>query len=409
MKTVVIVAGCESYRIREFVEAAEVLRCRAVLASDGQSPVAGHGFVAIDLSDPVAAAGAIARDVPDADAVVAADDSGVVIAAQAADLLGLPHNPVAAAAATRDKLRLRDALRSGGVSQPDHRWGPADEIPALAAELGFPVVIKPRRLSASRGVIRANTPAEAAGAAEQAHQIAIAAGHDPGDGLVVEEYVPGVEIAVEGLLMAGELEVLAVIDKPVPLEGPYFAETIFVTPSRLPADVIARATSLVAAGCAALELESGPIHAELRIEPSGEPLLIEVAARTIGGLCGRSLGFGLLGETLETVVLRGALAEPNLDVSPARPASGVMMLPVEDGGVLDDIEGIDEVLAIDGIMGIDITATRGKRVEALPAADRYLGFVFAAGEDAAAVEGLLRRAAAELTVVIDGEDVGPLI
>jgi biotin carboxylase len=409
MKTVVIVASCESYRIQDFLEAAAVLRCHAVLASDGESPAAGHGFVAVDLADPRGAADAIVRAVPDAAAVVAADDSGVVIAAQAAESLGLPHNPVAAAAATRDKMQMRDALRRSGVAQPDYRWGPVDGIPALAAELGFPVVIKPRRMSASRGVIRANNPTEAAAAAWRAQQIAVGAGHDSRDGLVVEKYLPGAEIAIEGLLAAGQLEVLAVIDKPVPLEGPYFAETIFVTPSRLPADVIARATSLVAAGCDALELDTGPVHAELRIDEAGDPRIIEVAARTIGGLCGRSLAFGLLGETLETVVLRGALAEPSLDVSPARPASGVMMLPVEDGGVLDDIEGIEDVLAIPGITAIDITATRGKRVEALPEADRYLGFVFAAGEDAATVEGLLRRAAAELTVVIDGEDVGPLL
>ncbi len=409
MKTVVIVASCESYRIQDFLEAAEVLRCHAVLASDGESPAAGHGFVAVDLADPAGAAHTIARAVPGAAAVVPADDSGVVIAAQAAESLGLPHNPVAAAAATRDKLQMRDALSSGGVAQPDYRWGPADKIPALAEELGFPVVIKPRRMSASRGVIRANSPPEAIAAADQTHQIAVRTGHDPEDGLVVEKYLPGAEIAIEGLLVAGELQVLAVIDKPVPLEGPYFAETIFVTPSRMPVDVIARATALVAAGCDALELETGPVHAEIRIDEAGEPRIIEVAARTIGGLCGRSLAFGLLGETLETVVLRGALAEPNLDMSPARPASGVMMLPVEDGGVLDDIEGIDDVLAIPGIMAIDITATKGKRVEALPAADRYLGFVFAAGEDAATVEGLLRRAATELTVVIDGEDVGPLL
>ena len=409
MKTVVIVASCESYRIQDFVAAAEVLRSQPVVASDGESPAAAHRFVAIDLEDPTAAAATIVREVPDAAAVVAADDSGVVIAARAAELLGLPHNPVAAAAATRDKLLMRDALRSGGVSQPEYRWGLHGDIPTLASDLGFPVVIKPRRLSASRGVIRANSPAEAMAAAQQAFEISAAAGHDPSDGLLVEKYVAGVEIAIEGLLIDGQMGVLAVIDKPVPLEGPYFAETIFVTPSRLTADVIARATAVAAAGCTALELTAGPIHAEVRIDPSGEPYVIEVAARTIGGLCGRSLAFGLLGETLETVVLRGALGEPNLDFSPARPASGVMMLPVEDGGVLDDIEGIDEVLAIPGITAIDITATKGKRVEALPAADRYLGFVFAAGEDAAAVEGLLRRAAAELTVVIDGEDVGPLL
>lgn len=409
MQTVVIVASCESYRIKDFMEAADVLRCRAVLATDGESPAAGYDFLQVDLADPSAAAATIAREVPDASAVVPADDSGVVTAARASELLGHTHNPVAAAVATRDKFLMRKALGGAGVSQPGYRCGSLQEIPALAAELGFPVVVKPRRLSASRGVIRANNPAEVVAAAEQADRIAVAAGSDPADGLVVERYVPGVEVAVEGLLIDGKLEVLAVIDKPVPLEGPYFAETIFVTPSRLPGAVIARATSLVAAGCAALDLVAGPVHAELRIPETGEPHLIEVAARTIGGLCGRSLAFGLLGETLETVVLRGALAEPNLDVSPARPAAGVMMLPVEDGGVLDHIEGIDEVLAIPGITGIDITATMGKRVEALPAADRYLGFVFAAGEDAATVEGVLRRAAAELTVVIDGEDVGPLL
>lgn len=409
MKTVVIVATCESYRIADFMEAAGALRCRAVLASDGDSPAAGHGFVAVDLADSDAAAHTISQQVPHASAVVAADDSGVVVAAQAAELLRLPHNPVAAAAATRDKLVMRNAFRAGEVDQPDYRWGHVEDVPALAAELGFPVVIKPRRLSASRGVVRADGPAEATAAAQQVQAIAVSAGHNPADGLLVERYVPGMEIAVEGLMVDGTLEVLAVIDKPVPLEGPYFAETLFVTPSRLPADVIARATSLVSAGCAALELKAGPVHAEVRITDDGEPRVIEVAARTIGGLCGRSLAFGLLGESLETVVLRGALAEPNLDVSPARPASGVLMLPVENGGVLDDIEGIDEVLAIPGIMGVDITATKGKRVEALPAADRYLGFVFAAGEDATAVEGLLRQAAAELTVVIDGEDVGPLI
>jgi biotin carboxylase len=409
MKTVVIVASCESYRIQDFVDAAAVLRCRPVVASDGESPAAEHRFVTVDLEDPPTAAAAIARDVPEAAAVVAADDSGVVVAARAAALLGLPHNPVAAASATRDKLLMREALTAGGVSQPEYRWGPAAEIPKWASQLGFPVVIKPRRMSASRGVIRANGPAEADAAAQRALEITVTAGHDPEDGLLVESYVPGVEIAIEGLLIDGTMEVLAIIDKPVPLEGPYFAETIFVTPSRLATDVIARATAAVAAGCAALELTSGPVHAEVRIDPSGEPYVIEVAARTIGGLCGRSLAFGLLGETLETVVLRGALAEPNLDVSPARPASGVMMLPVEDGGVLDDIEGIDEVLAIPGITAVDITATKGKRVEALPAADRYLGFVFAVGDGPATVEGLLRRAAAELTVVIDGEDVGPLI
>ena len=409
MKTVVIVAGCESYRIQDFVEAAAVLRLRTLVASDAESPAAVDGFIKVDLDDHFAAAATIAEEASGADAVVAADDSGVIVAAHAAGLMGLAHNPLFAAAATRDKLAMREALAAANLSQPAFLVGPAQEAAQLGARLGYPVVIKPRRLSASRGVIRANSTAEASAAAERASEIALSAGHDPADGLLVEKYVPGVEIAIEGLLNNGELEVLAVIDKPIPLEGPYFAETVFVTPSRLPTDTIRAATSLVAAGCHALGLESGPVHAEVRVPTTGEPKLIEIAARTIGGLCGRSLAFGLLGETLETVVLRGAIGEPTPETKPARPASGVLMLPVENGGILNGIEGIETVQALPGIRSVDMTVTTGTRVEALPEADRYLGFVFAAGESAAEVEDSLREAAALLTVIIDGEDVGPLL
>ncbi|MCP3976855.1 MAG: ATP-grasp domain-containing protein [bacterium] len=409
MKTVVIVANCESYRVRDFVEAAETLRCRAVLASDAESPTASTDFVQIDLADHVAAAASIAAQVPDTDAVIAADDSGVVIAAHAAELLGLSHNSTRAAAATRDKLVMRDALRSAQTAQPGYRVGQPEHVASLAADLGYPVVIKPRRLSASRGVIKAHNDSEARWAGDLATEVVLAAGHDPKDGLLVEEYVPGAEVAIEGLLHDGELTVLAVIDKPVPLEGPFFAETIFVTPSRLPAEQIESAIAVVADGCRALHLVSGPIHGEVRITPAGEARLIEIAARTIGGLCGRSLAFGLLGESLETIVLRGALGEPNPDTVPALPASGVLMLPVEDGGILNGIDGIERVSAIPGITAIEITATKGTRIDALPEADRYLGFVFAAGHDPSEVEGLLRRAASELTVVIDGEAVGPLL
>ena len=406
MRNIVIVADCAGYRIRDFVDAAAALRCRAVVAAESGSPVADDDFIAVDFTDPDKAAQTIAAAAPDAAAIVAADDAGAVIVSLAAELLGLPANLPSAAAATRDKLEMRRLLSAAGVAQPEFRWAPAAGVVAAATELGLPVVIKPRRLSASRGVIRADDLAAVERAARWSQEIAASVGHDSADGLLIEEYVPGFELALEGILEDGRLDVLALIDKPVPLVGPYFAETILVTPSRLPDVTVAAVVDLVAAGCRALGLTTGPVHAEVRIPPDGDPRLIEIAARTIGGLCGRSITFGLLGESLETVVLRSALGEPNLDLSPARPASGVMMLPVENSGILDAVEGVAEVADLPGITAVEITAPRGRRIAALPEADRYLGFVFAAGGDAAEVEAALRAAAAGLTVVIDGEATG---
>ena len=113
-------------------------------------------------------------------------------------------------------------------------------------------------------------------------------------------------MAVEGLLQGGELEVLAVFDKPDPMDGPFFEETIYVTPSRQPTAVLAAVESTVGRAAAALGLREGPVHAELRIGPSGAATVLELAARSIGGLCARSLRFGA-GVSLEEVIIRHAL------------------------------------------------------------------------------------------------------
>ena len=198
---------------------------------------------------------------------------------------------------------------------------------------------------------------------------------------------------------------LAVIDKPDPLEGPFFEETMYVTPSRHPEPSQREAVSLAAHAAAAVGLATGPVHAEVRIPPDGSAQLIEIAARSIGGLCGRSLSFGLLGESLEVVILRSALGITAMDTAPAQPATGVLMLPIPASGTFTGVENTDAVEAISGITGVTITIPEGRPVLALPEGDRYFGFVFAEGLSADAVEASLREAAETLVVTIDGEEL----
>jgi biotin carboxylase len=232
---------------------------------------------------------------------------------------------------------------------------------------------------------------------------AILADHDhaPEGPLIVERFVPGSEVAVEALLRDGALEVLAIFDKPDPLDGPYFEETIYVTPSRLDPPVQDRIGAVVAEAAAGLGLREGPVHAELRVDHrTGAVAVLELAARSIGGLCSRALRFGA-GISLEELILRHALGRPADEVVRERRAAGVMMLPIPRSGVLRDVGGLDAARAVPGVAGLEITVTRGRPVRTLPEGDRYLGFLFARGTTPAEVEGILRRAHALLEVRID--------
>jgi hypothetical protein len=220
--------------------------------------------------------------------------------------------------------------------------------------------------------------------------------------LLVEKFVPGREVAVEGLLEAGRLNVLAFFDKPDPLDGPFFEETIYVTPSRQPARVLASADATVAAAAAALGLREGPVHAELRIGQAGQVSLLEVAARSIGGLCARALRFGA-GVSLEELIVRHAVGASLCGLKREAQASGVMMLPIRAAGVLERVSGQSVALAVEGVLGVEITIPVGRPVVPLPQGDRYLGFVFARGRQPADVELALRRAEAALDVVVRAE------
>jgi biotin carboxylase len=254
----------------------------------------------------------------------------------------------------------------------------------------FPCVVKPLRLAASRGVIRADDAATLLTALERVGRLLGPAA----DHVLIEDFVPGPEVALEGLLLAGRLHVLALFDKPDPLDGPFFEESIYVTPSRLaPAtqQAVARVTQQAAA---ALGLREGAVHAELRVTERG-PCLIEIAARPIGGRCSAALRFGD-GASLEEILCRHALGLPLPPLEREPLASGVMMIPVPAAGVLREVRGVAAARAVPLIEGIDITAHAGERLVPWPEGSRYPGFIFARGETAAGVEAALRAAHARL-------------
>ncbi len=410
MDRLLLILPSATYRASDFLTAARELGVAVTVASErraAMSAVMGERALTLRLSDPAHAAEQIvqrARETPFA-AVVGVDEEGVMAAALGAERLGLPHNPPAAVARTRDKAAMRRALAQADVPQP--RFALLDagaDVAAVAREVGLPCVVKPLSLSGSRGVIRANGVAEARAAAERVRGILAAADEPAGTPLLVESYLPGREVAVEGLLRGGRLEVLAVFDKPDPLEGPYFEETLYVTPSRLPTGVLAEVEALTARAAGALDLREGPVHAELRVD--GERVsVLELAARSIGGLCSRALRFAA-GVSLEQVILRHALGLGLEDVARESTASGVMMIPIPRAGVLRAVQGLKDARAADGIAGLEITIARGRPVVPLPEGDRYLGFLFARGASPDAVESSLRVAHACLRIRIEPPAAG---
>jgi len=379
-----------------------------VVASERRQALAGvmgHRALTVNCKNPDEAADSIARLAArkPLDAVVAVDDEGVLVAALAGQRLGLAHNPPDAAARSRDKAAMRRALEEAGVPQPEFRMaGPDADVAGLAAEVGLPCVVKPVSLSGSRGVIRADDREAAVVAAKRVRAILADAGEDPEAPLLVERYIPGDEVAVEGLLRGGTLEPLAVFDKPDPLEGPYFEETIYVTPSRLPPETLGAIVRMTADAAAALELVEGPIHAELRTD-GGRAWVLELAARSIGGLCSRALRFGV-GVTLEEVILRHALGLPIDDLRRESAASGVMMIPIPRAGILEELRGQVRARAVPGIAGLELTIGPGRHVKPLPEGDRYLGFLFARADGPEGVEQALRTAHGHLEIVISAQE-----
>jgi biotin carboxylase len=407
VKRVLLLLPTASYRNDDFIAAAKKLDtdiisvanyCHRLAPLWGMSPIQSVPF-----DQPQAALEQVRTALGRRpDAVLAVDDSGLDLAALLCECLRLPGNSPESVRQTRDKLAFRRLLQGAGLRCPDFfHLGNDAEGATLPPPLRYPVVVKARRLSASRGVIRADTPRAYAQAVQWVRDIQAKADRDAaGLGLIVEEFIPGREYALEGLLQDARLRVLALFDKPDPLDGPYFEETLYVTPSRLPQAMQDEIARTVQSACELAGLTSGPIHAEMRVNAHGVWLL-EVAARSIGGLCARVLRHAL-GMSLEELILRHAL-ELSLPQVNHREANGVMMIPIRERGIFQGVRGIDQALGVAGISDIRITADPGQVIAPAPEGASYLGFIFAHGLSPDAVESSLRTAHQRLVFEIQAE------
>jgi hypothetical protein len=413
---VLLLAATTGYQTRAFEEAAAHLGVTLTYATDRCDKLAdpwADAAIPIRFHDEGASVEAIigrARSAP-LDGVLTVGDRPVVIAAHVALALGLPGHPPEAADVSRHKRRMRERLRGSGLPAPWFREVPIDASPsALAADVPLPCVIKPVSLSGSRGVIRADDAHGFVAAFERLRAILRSPAvrgerHEGGDRVLIEAFIEGREFAVEGLMTAGEVRVLAVFDKPDPLDGPFFEETIYVTPSAERPDVQERIVSAIGAAARAIGLHHGPVHAECRVNSTGV-FVLEVAARPIGGLCARALRFEREGgeqASFEGLLLRHAIGEPTGGWARERAASGVMMVPIPRRGIFRRVDGVERAGAVAGVEDVRITAKPDQPLVPLPEGASYLGFIFARAPRPEDAERALREAHARLDFVIDPE------
>jgi biotin carboxylase len=402
-RVLLLLASKLGYQTRSFAEAARRLGFTVVIGSDRchqlEDPWA-DGAIPLHFDQPQEAAAHLAtavRSQSEIGAILALADRQTATAAHAARLLGLRYNSPESVDNCRNKLRQREVLHEAGLPVPDFFAFPLTEpLDSVLRRLSFPCVVKPLRLAASQGVIRANDSVEFIAAVERIARLLASPELQSTreadlDRLLVESYLPGAEVALEGLLDAGRLRVLALFDKPDPLEGPYFEESIYVTPSRLDSHTQRQIAQCTADSVRALGLTEGPVHAEFRLNDRG-PWVLEVAPRPIGGLCSRVLRFGPERMFLEDLLIRNAMGMPGADSQRESNAAGVMMIPVPQSGILEKIEGLEEALAVPGISEIQITARLHDFIAAWPEGSSYLGFIFSGGSSPDSVEAALRQA-----------------
>jgi biotin carboxylase len=420
MPRILIFSTTTGYQLRSFGDAAADLGVELTFATDRchalddpwRDAAVAVRFHEEDASVAAVVASAVDRPV---DGVIAVGDRPVVLAARVAEALGLPWHPADAARASAHKRLARERLARAGLPAPRYVAATVDADPIeVSRRARYPAVVKPVSLSGSRGVIRVDTPEALVAAFERVSTLLsrpeIRALRSGGEHeILVEEFIAGPEYAVEGLMSRGVLTCLAIFDKPDPLDGPFFEETIYVTPSRADADVQRAIVAAVAAAAAALGLAHGPIHAECRVSPSagGAPPhvhVLEVAARPIGGLCSKVLRFTSDGSSplsLEHVLLGHALGER---AAPAREdrAAAVMMIPIPRRGILRSVAGEDRARAVRHVEDVRITAKQDQLLEPLPEAGSYLGFVFARAPLPSEAEAAVREAHRRLEFTVDG-------
>ena len=407
---VLLLLPTRTYRASAFLAAARKLDVEVVIASDHPqtlSKLSPLKSLSLDFHCPEPAMekiSAFAKNYP-IDAVVGVDDDTTILATMAAKELSLPHNTIESAYATRNKHQLRKILVNAGLRAPWFKLCSVNENPEeIANRVDYPCVLKPLSLSASRGVIRANDTAQFVDAFHRVVAILRSSSEEDehrgsAEQLLVEGFIPGTEVALEGIVVQGELKVLAIFDKPDPLDGPFFEETLYITPSRLPTSVQQEIASCTDDAAKVLGLREGPVHAELRVK-DGCAWMLEMAPRSIGGLCARTLRFGT-GMTLEELIIRHAIGHDVNSFEREENAAGVMMIPIPHGGILREVHGQPQAEMVEGIEEVTISIPIGQEVVPLPEGKRYLGFIFARGETPADVETALRNAHHRLEFVIE--------
>jgi biotin carboxylase len=402
MSRLLLLLPAAGYANQDFIEAARRLGIELVACADYcHQLAAGWGLpplMSVPFDQPESAVPQVLRALRrPVDAVLAADDNGAALAALLREALKLPGNPPAAVARLTDKLCFRQLQQTAGLLHPAFASVHENDV-NVAAAVGFPLVVKARRLNASRGVIRADDAIQLERALKRVQRIQSRVRRDAGAlGLLVEAFIPGVEVALDGVLTQGELQVLAVFDKPDPLDGPYFEESLYVTPSRLPDATQRELADAVRRACVAAGLTEGVIHAEARINDAGVWLL-EIAPRGIGGLCGRVLD-ATLGMASAEIVLRHATGLP-LPTQASADAAGVMMIPIPGSGMLRGVDGLPAAREVRHITQIEITAQPGQLLAPPPEGAAYLGFIFSRAATPAEAEAALRAAHAALDIRI---------
>lgn len=402
--SILLVAPPDSYRVAPYIAAAKKLGVAIKIASHGEHSLVNEiaEGIHISLDSPDAAVETIVSSSEKYNfrGIVAADDKATEIVARAAKALNLPHNPPAAVHLTRWKHKARKVLKDAGLPVPRHWIATFDDIQNdKLPDISFPCVIKPLNLSASRGVIRCNHLKELKDAAERVSKIVENLNEaDSNSKALIESFIPGKEVALEAILQQGKLIPIAMFDKPDPLDGPYFEETYYVTPSRVSSSQQHEIAKTIQAACAAYGLTTGPVHAELRLN-GDEIYIIEIAARTIGGECAKLVEFAS-NRSLESIVIEYAMGI-NADTVTLESAAGVMMIPTPRSGILRRLEGVLNAQSVKNIKSVNLAIREGHELVTLPEGASYLGFIFATAETPESVESALRSAYEKLKIVVD--------
>lgn len=401
-KRLLLISHHNSYRIASYIKAAKNLSLDVTIASQGK-----HSLVTevadglhVNFDDTESALKEIIKEnnkKPFA-GILGSDDQTVELAAQAAKVLHLPHNPPEAAQYSHRKDLARAKLTLADRNVPFHcLLNLTKPIKNQIIDLPLPCVVKPLNMSASRGVIRVDNTEQLKVACERLRPIlADSPNIFEQTHILIEAYIDGIEIAYEGYLQNKKLNTITIFDKPDQLTGPYFAETIYVTPSSLDNDLQLAIKMEIEKSCKAYGLVTGSIHAECRIDKNNKVWILEIASRTIGGDCARILDNN--NYSLEEMAILLSIGK-NITIKKSKKARAVMMIPIKQKGLLKRVEGLSLANKVKHIDSIDIIINQGHELIPLPEGNQYLGYIFSSADTSEKATEAIRMAYDILTFI----------